>query len=398
MTERNLDRILFFLAATFLAGTIAPAQESDADQAESAAEEVKSKAESVMSDPRLRNVFRSVEEKTREVTDSVDEDTEEKALREATRLFQEQKKTLESGSGDLPVSEGRMKEAADTARSAIEDAVSPEPSDSDVPATRSASSNPPVARPVDPDAADSPDEPSESVGSDSSTGSVVQDQSVEAAPDTGPTAPSVPDSPLLAETEVPEPRPLQPRYKTQKDGGYRATGEGEMEITSKESVMDNKRGVLTFRGNVVVNHPQYNMICDKLEIHLAEGATNAGSQDGSSPAFKRGIATGGMVEIRRVGAKGKTQIALARRAEYIAASGDITLSGGPPYLQDGDRFIETTSEDARIIMRGDGKYEITGSDAGDKSRNRIVIPVKGGDQSQDIGIGSGLGGSIEDLR
>ena len=46
-------------------------------------------------------------------------------------------------------------------------------------------------------------------------------------------------------------------------------------------------------------------------------------------------------------------------------------------------------------MRGNGKYEITGSDAGTNGRSRIVIPVKDTGQNADAGIGGGLGGILD---
>jgi len=114
-----------------------------------------------------------------------------------------------------------------------------------------------------------------------------------------------------------------------------------------------------------------------------------------------------MVEIKRTTrdekGKAKTQIAIARIAEYNAVTKDIILSGGPPYIQDGERFVKTNSEDARIIMRGNGLYEITGSG----NRSQIVIPVEqkentkegapGGKKKNETGIGS-FGNAFDELR
>lgn len=137
--------------------------------------------------------------------------------------------------------------------------------------------------------------------------------------------------------------------------------------------MDNTKGLLVFTGDVFVDSPDYEMKCDRLEIHLADGVGQDGSESESS--FKRAIASGGMVEIKRFAidedGKKKTQIALGRRADYNALTQEFVLSGGPPYIQDGDRFVRTTSEDAKIIMRGNGLYEITGT----TNRSHIVIPV-----------------------
>jgi len=99
-----------------------------------------------------------------------------------------------------------------------------------------------------------------------------------------------------------------------------------------------------------------------------------------------------MVEIKRVTVeegKQKTQIAIARSLSYNAITKDITLSGGPPYIQDGDRVIKTNSEDAQIIMRGNGKYEITGT----SNRSQIIIPVPKSEGNKE---GSPLGGGLGD--
>ena len=141
---------------------------------------------------------------------------------------------------------------------------------------------------------------------------------------------------------------------------------------------------------------------------MAKGVGMDGTEAGESDsAFKRAVASGGMVEIKRIApdekGKPKTQIAIARIADYNAVTKDIILSGGPPYIQDGDSFVKTNSEDARIIMRGNGLYEITGS----TNRSQIVIPVKregddkggkkGGQKKDDSGI-NGFGNAFDGLR
>ena len=124
--------------------------------------------------------------------------------------------------------------------------------------------------------------------------------------------------------------------------------------------------------------------------------------------MKRAIASGGMVEIKRITVdekgKKKTQIALGRLADYDAINGEFVLSGGPPYIQDGDRFVRTSSEDSKIIMRKNGLYEVTGS----TNRVQISIPIEdkgeGGGQKgkkkakDDSPFGPGLGDALNGLR
>ena len=157
--------------------------------------------------------------------------------------------------------------------------------------------------------------------------------------------------------------------------------------------MDNNSGLLTFSGDVFVDYPDFDIKCDRLEIYMDKAPGAAPTEGGGS--FKKAIASGGMVEIRRLAEGGKKQIAMARRAEFDNLTKDVVLSGGPPYIQDGESFVETNSVDAKIIMRGNGKYEITGSDAGTNGRSRIVIPVKDTGQNADAGIGGGLGGILD---
>ncbi len=116
-----------------------------------------------------------------------------------------------------------------------------------------------------------------------------------------------------------------------------------------------------------------------------------------------------MVEIKRTvieDGKKKTQIALGRLVDYDAIAGDVVLSGGPPYIQDGDRIVKTNSEDSKIIMRKSGLYEITGST--DRISIRIPIENKGGAEGEkgkkkgnnrtDSPFGNGLGDAFNGLR
>jgi lipopolysaccharide export system protein LptA len=195
------------------------------------------------------------------------------------------------------------------------------------------------------------------------------------APRPAATAPSL----LASPADVPAPIPLRPKYEREKSANQ------AMEIESDESVMDNTQRIVTFQGNVFVNHPDFKLASDHLEIHLNEDGgldgmaptpLNAKANDSEdAPPFKRAIATGGMVEIEKIGADGKTQIAKARKADYDANTGDIVLSGGPPTLQSGTGFVNPSSPDALIILRGSGQHEVKGGVGG---RNTFSIPIKGG--------------------
>lgn len=378
---------------------------------ETAVDGTEAQARSIMSDPRLKNMLRTVKEESTEALTQLEEDPDA-AVDRATRLFQESKnkvdpEKLKAAAAKLQ-DEGVVDEAVTAVSSVMPGASKPvadqrmptaAPADN-VPATRPAPGisggvPTPLAMPLTPGEIPPVEAPAVAKGSAPATDTVVQSGSVAAIPGAAPTSPMIPDSPGLKPDSIPEPTPLKKKYEPVSGGGFNSGGGDRMEILSKESIMDNAKGILLFTGNVLVTHPEFEIKCDKIEILLADGvgmdSAKSKSKE-SGPPIKRATASGGMVEIKRTtveeGVK-KTQIAIARSLNYNAATRDITLSGGPPYIQDGDRFIKTNSEDAQIIMRGNGKYEITGT----SNRSQIVIPVpkSEGDKGK-----SGLGGGIGD--
>ncbi len=375
MKSRNLFLILSLIALT---GASIQAQTPSVQEAEK-------QAQSVLSDPRLKNVFRSVKENPDAIIETID-DNADSAVRSATRMFNENSDVIKETVAALPTDRETINTAATSAMSQITRMLpKPPPSSGDVPATRpvNGGTTPPIATPVtEPKASDSM--PSPPVAE-----TIIQSDSIQPIPNMEPTAPSIPDSPLLTGANVPAPQPLAQKYKTDPGGGYQSNGKPQMIITSQESVMDNQEGIITFLGNVEIDHPEFDISCDKLVIYLSDGETT--SEEGS---FRRAIATGGMVEIRRKSPEGKIQIALARRADYDGITKDIVLTGGPPQLQDGEKSVKTNSEDSKITMTGDGKYKVTGSDAGVKVRNTIIIPIDNDGKSDSIGLGSGLGTSL----
>ncbi|MDF1861675.1 MAG: LptA/OstA family protein [Verrucomicrobiales bacterium] len=370
----------------------------NAQDKDAAIEKAKKEGQSLIDNPSMQNLFRQAKKDPAEAAKSLQADPGD-IVRDATRMFQEKKNSVDLEGIDTPENRAkaeRIKSAAMSKVGELTGAAKPE-STADVPATgvpatRSSAGATrfvtPIAMPVE--------ETPTPLAADANGATVVQDKEVQPMASVEPTLPQIPDTPSLTGSDIPAPKPLSPKYNTKAGGGYQGADKDHMEIKARESVMDNNKGLLTFQGNVIVDHPEFEMKCETLEIYMAEGMGAGAKSDGSDP-FKRAIASGGMVEIRRLSPDGKTQIAMARRADYNAVTKDIILSGGPPYIQDGDKFIETSSADAKIIMRGTGQYQITGSDAGPKNRTRIVIPVSGGDKSKDIGI-QGLGGGIDRLR
>lgn len=394
--------------------------------AQNAASEAEAAGRSLLADPRLQNMLRSVKNDPEAAVESIKAEPEE-SVREATEMFLNGKEKLESSSLNTPENREKARQlsekavstatqmaqenegAVTEARSAIESATgarlpdtAPEvpatlaqpvdtpatPPPANVPATRPANSAThfvtPIAMPTE--------EAPTPLSADAMPQPISQNTTVEPIADAAPTEAQIPDIPGLDPGSVPEPKPLAPKYDT-KSGGQSGGVGNQMVITSRNSVMDNNSGLLTFTGDVFVDYPDFDIKCERLEIYMDKASGGTPTEGGGS--FKKAIASGGMVEIRRIGEGGKTQIALAKRAEFDNTTKDVVLSGGPPYIQDGQSFVETNSADAKIIMRGNGKYEITGSDAGTTGRSRIVIPVKDTGQNADTGLGGGLGGILD---
>lgn len=410
----------------------------------------KEKGNSIMADPRLRNMLRSVKEdpaaaleKAKSEVSDLDTskidtskiDTSkidaamadpDDAVRQMTKAFADNKDKIDPEKLKSAVATVKESELVEKATAAVTQ-LAPEAAAmlENVPATRPAPGisggvPTPVAMPVT--QGEALEIPPGSVTSDTPALMATAIGSLQAAPDSPamantavdaiagaePTRPMIPNSPGLTPDDIPAPEPLGKKYAAGPGGAYPGADKKHMEIRSKESTMDNAKGILLFTGNVEIDHPEFKIKCDKLEIEMAKSVGMDGTEAGESDSsFKRAIASGGMVEIKRITAdekgKPKTQIAIARIADYNAITKDIVLSGGPPYIQDGDRFVKTNSEDAQIIMRGNGLYEITGS----SKRSQIVIPVeqkegekegkKGGKKKNESGMG-GFGNAFDGLR
>ncbi|MDF1814518.1 MAG: LptA/OstA family protein [Verrucomicrobiales bacterium] len=199
-----------------------------------------------------------------------------------------------------------------------------------------------------------------------------------------PTTPQIPDSPELfaaaptpqpLERRYPKPKKFQPTVAAKDSNDSRPKPKTDtMVITSSESEMDNKNHLLTFTGDVLVEMDGMELKCDTLKVHLND-----------ANEMERIVATGGMVEIKKIGEGGKLQVAKAKKAEHVAATNTTTLSGGPPYLQNGDQYVNTDSEDSKIILGGDGKYRVHSPKA--IGRTVIVVPIGNSKKfTQDLGI------------
>lgn len=400
MNRMNYPKSISALGVIALLAAIGPVR---AMAQETATDGVETQARSIMSDPRLKNMLRTVKEESTEALSQLEEDPDA-AVDRATRLFQENKDKVDPDKLKSAAAKLQDDAVVDEAVSAVSSVMPDAIPAGNVPATRPAPGisggvPTPLAMPLKPGEVPAEDVPAVPKTESLSTDTVVQSHEVAAIPGASPTTPMIPDSPGLTPDNIPEPEPLKKKYDPGAAGGVNAGGGDRMEIRSKEAIMDNAKSILLFTGNVEVTHPDFQIKCDKIEIEMAEGiGMDSAKGKQSGPPIKRATASGGMVEIKRITVeegKRKTQIAIARSLSYNAITKDITLSGGPPYIQDGDRFIKTNSEDAQIIMRGNGKYEISGT----SNRSQIVIPVPKSDGNKESSpLGGGLGDAFGGFR
>lgn len=137
-----------------------------------------------------------------------------------------------------------------------------------------------------------------------------------------------------------------------------ATEIPKWEITAKSSSY--KKDQAIFTGEVkVVKKGEFELICDELKISL--------TADGHSSSW---TALGKIITFKRKTQKGILQIVKAKKAVSDSKSGNIIFSGGPPFMQSGSTYINTTGTDNRIELSANGKYTVSS----DTRRVTIVPP------------------------
>ncbi|MCK5923590.1 MAG: LPS export ABC transporter periplasmic protein LptC, partial [Methylococcales bacterium] len=170
------------------------------------------------------------------------------------------------------------------------------------------------------------------------------------------------------------------------NGGRESDSEGAVVITADKSTMDNVNRQITFLGNVLIENEEDNitMKCDKLQVFLIPEGEKVKDVKGKQSKISHAIASGQMIEIKKLDEDGTPQIGLARVAHYNAITKNATLSGGPPTIQDGKgNFVVTKSRDSKIIVHENGRYEITGSES-------HIITVKNDGKASSFDFGGGI--------
>ncbi len=151
------------------------------------------------------------------------------------------------------------------------------------------------------------------------------------------------------------------------------------EITaSRETTFDEKARVAVFSGDVTVVDTQFNLTCDKLTAYLKKPGADAkadakGDAKADATAEKKGgpevgggldrvLAEGNVVITQeKAAANGEVTryVGKAAKAEYNAATGDVTLKGWPQ-IQQGINNQVATAEGTVMILNKSGRLKTIG--------------------------------------
>lgn len=137
------------------------------------------------------------------------------------------------------------------------------------------------------------------------------------------------------------------------------------EITaSKETTFDEKTRKAVFVGDVTVKDAQFQLTCGKLTAYLRRGSSGEGGQAKvpQGGGLDRAVAEGDVVIVQeKVDDKGEVTryVGKARKAEYDATTGNVTLSGWPQ-IQQGINTQVATEEGTVMILNQKGALQTRG--------------------------------------
>ena len=137
----------------------------------------------------------------------------------------------------------------------------------------------------------------------------------------------------------------------------------EVEILSQAGcTFDSKANLVVFEEDVVVKHPQFDLICDKLIVFLKKNASEGES------SMEKAVATGKRVTVQQVDAEGDVQIGQARKVTFEDATGNVILEDWPQ-VQTGTKLVQAKEQGTVIILNQDGKMKINGP-----SITKLILP------------------------
>lgn len=159
-----------------------------------------------------------------------------------------------------------------------------------------------------------------------------------------------------------------------------------IDILSEGAVyLDSAQALAIFTDDVVLDHPQFHMTSDKLEVYFikgsdekpaaekaAEGGKPPGPDappkaqpvDGPAPQtgdakLKQAIATGKKVVVRKLDENGEPQIGICRHLTYMGDSGDVILRE-MPQVQRGNNVIIARDSSTYMVLRQNGELKVHG--------------------------------------
>lgn len=152
------------------------------------------------------------------------------------------------------------------------------------------------------------------------------------------------------------PQPDQKNAPNKLLGGDATAGSEPVttEIYSDQAFFDSGKSMGIFTGHVKVIDPRFNMQSDKLTVFITKG---------QNQGLERAIAEGnvGLVRDRADPNGGPPQHAVGRseKANYVASTGDVELTGMPRVQQGPNTHIATSPETVMVITQ-DGQLTTHG--------------------------------------
>lgn len=171
-----------------------------------------------------------------------------------------------------------------------------------------------------------------------------------------------------------------------KKGRAAAPPPSTIDILSEGAVyLDSAQALAVFTDDVVLDHPQFHMTCDKLEVYFLKGgdkkaaeekdgagakAPEPGAPPRAQPAdrpapqtdeakLKQAIASGKKVVISKLDENGQPQIGICRQATYMGDSGDVIMRE-MPQVQRGNNIIIARDASTYMVMKQNGELKVHG--------------------------------------
>ena len=137
-------------------------------------------------------------------------------------------------------------------------------------------------------------------------------------------------------------------------------------VDSGNAFFDSKTGFGVFVDDVVLDHPEFRLTADELELYMLPKDTapkgEAPLAKGVNGEIKSAIAKGRKVVIIKRTPDGGTQTGIGREAVYDGATGDMILRGWPQ-IQKGNNLTVASEPTTYFILKADGHFYAKGGRA-----------------------------------